>query len=76
MPQAGRCFLCFSFDKKYGLLLYGIRKGLIKKERVALVPGTAFGPSGEGYLRISYASSLSNIKEAIFRIKRFLETTK
>jgi aminotransferase len=49
-------------------------KRLLQKERVALVPGTAFGPSGEGYVRISYASSLTNIKEALLRIKRFLET--
>ena len=51
-------------------------RNLLKKERVALVPGTAFGPSGEGYVRISYASSLSNIKEALVRIKRFIESAK
>jgi len=47
-------------------------KKLLEKERVALVPGTAFGPSCEGYVRISYASSINNIKEALIRIKRFL----
>ena len=45
---------------------------LIKKEKVAVVPGTAFGPSAEGYVRISYASSMDKLKEALSRIERFL----
>jgi aspartate/methionine/tyrosine aminotransferase len=36
------------------------------------VPGTAFGPSGEGYIRISYASSFDNLKEAMTRMRVFL----
>jgi len=46
---------------------------LIKKRKVAVVPGTAFGPSGEGYIRMAYASSLDNLKEAILRISEFLK---
>ena len=46
--------------------------GLLNREKVAIVPGTAFGPSGEGYMRISYASSLENLKEALTRMGRFL----
>jgi aminotransferase len=46
---------------------------LIKKKKVAVVPGTAFGPSGEGYIRMAYASSLDNLKEAILRISEFLK---
>ena len=69
-------FYAFPSIKSSGLSSMDFAKGLLKKERVALVPGTAFGPSGEGYVRISYASSLPNIKEALVRIKRFLESVK
>ena len=65
-------FYAFPSIKISGLSSMEFAKELLKKERVALVPGTAFGPSGEGYARISYAASLSNIKEALLRIKRFL----
>ncbi len=69
-------FYAFPSIKISGLSSMDFAKGLLQKERVAVVPGTAFGPSGEGYVRISYASSLSNIKEALLRIKRFLEWVK
>ena len=44
-----------------------------KEEKVAAVPGTAFGASGEGFLRISYAYSLENLKVAMGRMQRFVE---
>ncbi|MFH1191844.1 MAG: pyridoxal phosphate-dependent aminotransferase, partial [Candidatus Omnitrophota bacterium] len=44
--------------------------------KVAVVPGTAFGACAEGYIRISYASSMDNLKEALHRIKLFLRRTK
>jgi len=69
-------FYAFPSIKSSGLSSMDFAKKLLKKERVALVPGTAFGPSGEGYVRISYASSLPNIKEALFRINRFLQQEK
>jgi aminotransferase len=47
-------------------------KGLLKKEKVAVVPGTAFGVQGKGHIRISYASSMPDLKEACVRIERFL----
>lgn len=47
---------------------------LLDEQRVACVPGTAFGDSGEGHVRISYAYSLDHIKEACDRIERFLES--
>ncbi len=47
---------------------------LLKSQHVAVVPGTAFGSGGEGFVRCSYASSLKNINEAMDRIKRFLES--
>lgn len=46
---------------------------LLIKEKVLMVPGTAFGESGEGYVRATYASSIENIKEALLRTGRFLK---
>ena len=46
---------------------------LLEEEKVAVVPGTAFGDSGEGYLRISYAYSLKDLKRALERIERFVK---
>ena len=45
----------------------------LKEEKVALVPGTAFGECGEGYLRISYAYSLDNLKIALSRLEKFVK---
>jgi len=47
-------------------------QGLLKKEKVALVPGIAFGKSCDGHIRISYASSYDNLKEAVARVRRYL----
>ena len=44
----------------------------LEEEKVAAVPGTAFGKSGEGYLRISYAYSMDNLKIALERLKNFV----
>lgn len=46
---------------------------LLREEKVAVVPGTAFGACGEGFLRISYAYSLEDLKEALARIERFIQ---
>ena len=46
---------------------------LLEEERVAVVPGDAFGASGEGYIRISYAYSLDSLKEALNRMERFVK---
>lgn len=46
---------------------------LLHEEKVAVVPGTAFGASGEGFLRISYAYSIEDLKEALARLQAFLE---
>jgi cysteine desulfurase len=45
----------------------------LEEEKVAVVPGSAFGESGEGFLRVSYAYSLEDLKEAIGRLSRFVE---
>ena len=46
---------------------------LLNEEKVAVVPGTAFGDCGEGYLRISYAYSIDNLKEALGRLSNFIK---
>jgi aminotransferase len=46
---------------------------LIREESVAVVPGTAFGEGGEGHLRVSYATGLDDLKEAMARIERFID---
>ena len=45
----------------------------MEEEKVAVVPGNAFGESGEGFIRCSYAYSIDNIQEALKRIERFVE---
>ena len=45
---------------------------LLKEERVAVVPGSAFGECGEGFLRISYAYSLEDLKTALGRLEHFI----
>ena len=47
---------------------------LLKQEKLAVVPGTAFGDSGEGFLRISYAYSMDRLKDAMGRIEHFIST--
>ena len=66
-------FYAFPSIKGTGLESMEFAKALLKAEKVAVVPGTAFGPSGEGYIRISYASSMDNLKEALIRMKRFFK---
>ena len=47
---------------------------LLESQKLAVVPGTAFGACGEGFIRISYAYSLAELKEALNRIKTFIST--
>jgi aminotransferase len=69
-PQGA--FYVFPSIKKTGLSSLEFSQKLLKEEKVAVVPGTAFGKCGEGFIRISYASSMDNLKEALLRIKRFV----
>ncbi len=46
---------------------------LLMEEKVLMVPGNAFGACGEGFVRATYATSVDNIREALVRIRRFLE---
>lgn len=45
----------------------------LKEEKVAIIPGNAFGPGGEGFARVCYAASMENLKEFIVRVERFLK---
>ena len=67
-------FYIFPCIKSTGLTSDEFATRLLEQEHVAVVPGTAFGPSGEGFVRCSYASSLKNINEAMARIRHFLES--
>ncbi len=69
-------FYTFPCIKSTGLTSDEFATRLVKEKRVAVVPGTAFGESGEGYVRISYAQSLKNIKKALKRIEEFVEEVK
>jgi aminotransferase len=69
-PQGA--FYVFPSIKNSGLGSLEFSQKLLKEEKVAVVPGTAFGACGEGYIRISYASSMESLKEALERMKRFL----
>ncbi|MCK9430842.1 MAG: aminotransferase class I/II-fold pyridoxal phosphate-dependent enzyme [Candidatus Omnitrophica bacterium] len=70
-PQGA--FYIFPSIKCTGLSSMDFSRKLLEEEKVAVVPGTAFGSCSEGYIRISYASSFENLKEALSRIKSFLE---
>lgn len=66
-------FYIFPSIKKYGMTSDDFATALLKEQKVAVVPGTAFGDSGEGFVRISYAYSLKRLKEALSRIETFLK---
>ena len=69
-------FYCFPSIQSTGLSSEEFCERLLKAEKVAVVPGNAFGASGEGFVRCSYASSMENIKEALKRIEHFISTLK
>ena len=66
-------FYTFPCIKRFGMTSDEFATRLLKEEKVAVVPGTAFGDCGEGYLRISYAYSLEDLKKALERIRRFIQ---
>ena len=66
-------FYVFPCIKQFGMSSDEFATRLLEEERVAVVPGTAFGDCGEGYLRISYAYSLEDLKVALGRLQRFVE---
>ena len=66
-------FYVFPCIKEFGMTSEEFATRLLQEEKVAAVPGNAFGDSGEGYLRISYAYSLDNLKKAMERLARFVK---
>ena len=65
-------FYVFPCIKEFGMTSDEFATRFLEEEKVAVVPGTAFGDSGEGFLRISYAYSLENLKIAIGRLEHFV----
>ncbi|MBP2649887.1 MAG: patA [Firmicutes bacterium] len=66
-------FYIFPSIKETGMTSLAFAEELLKQEKVAIVPGDAFGESGEGFVRCSYASSTANLTEALTRIGRFIQ---
>lgn len=66
-------FYMFPSIKKFGMTSDEFANRLLQEEKVAVVPGTAFGDCGEGFLRISYAYSIDDLKEALDRLKKFID---
>ena len=71
LPQGA--FYVFPCIKSSGLSSLEFSRKLLDEQKVAVVPGTAFGATAEGYIRISYASSMDNLKVALHRIRLFLQ---
>ena len=66
-------FYIFPDISKFGMTSEEFATKLLQEEKVAVVPGSAFGACGEGFVRISYAYSIEELKAAIERIEKFIE---
>jgi aminotransferase len=66
-------FYVFPSIKRTGMSSMDFARRLLDREKIAVVPGVAFGPSGEGHVRMSYATAFEDLQEAIRRIERFLK---
>jgi aminotransferase len=66
-------FYVFPSVQEFGMTSEEFAMELLQSKKVAVVPGTAFGDCGEGFLRISYAYSLDSLKEALDRMEAFIE---
>ena len=69
-------FYAFPSIKGSGMTSEEFAEKLLREEKVAVVPGTAFGQCGEGYVRCCYATSLAEIEEALLRMGRFVKKHK
>ena len=70
--EALGAFYLFPSVKKFGMTSDEFCARLLYEQKLAVVPGTAFGECGEGYIRCSYAYSIDNIKEALSRLDKFI----
>lgn len=75
MPN-GAFYAFAQIPKSYGKDDEQFALDLAHKAKVGVIPGHVFGPGGEGHIRLSYATSMPNIKEAMRRISKFLKTLK
>ena len=66
-------FYAFPSITRTGMTSEDFSEALLKEEKVAVVPGSAFGKCGEGYVRCCYATSLADIEEALKRMGRFVQ---
>ena len=66
-------FYAFPSIKRFGMTSEEFANQFLREEKVAVVPGTAFGACGEGFLSVSYAYSLKSLKEALGRMERFVK---
>lgn len=66
-------FYVFPCIKEFKMSSEEFAEALLNEEKLAVVPGTAFGNCGEGFLRISYAYSIEDLKEALERIEHFIK---
>jgi aminotransferase len=69
-------FYAFPSVRELGISSEEFCERFLMEKKVAIVPGNAFGASGEGHVRISYASSMDNIKEALVRLAEFVKDIK
>lgn len=67
-------FYIFPSIKKFGMTSEEFANRLLQEQKLAVIPGTAFGACGEGFVRISYAYSIENLKVGLDRIKKFIES--
>lgn len=74
MHNPAGAFYAFPQIEKFGLSARDFALQLLNQENVAVVPGTAFGACGEGFVRCSYATSMEQLREALTRIARFVKT--
>ena len=74
MHNPAGAFYAFPQIQKFGLTSREFAVRLLDAENVAVVPGTAFGACGEGFVRCSYATGLEQLKQAVARIARFVKT--
>ena len=65
-------FYAFPSVAKFGLPAKEFSLELLREEKVAVVPGNAFGACGEGFVRCAYATNMDKIKEAMIRLRRFI----
>ncbi len=67
-------FYIFPSIKKFGMSSEEFANRLLQEQKLAVIPGTAFGACGEGFVRVSYAYSIENLKVGLDRIKKFIES--